>query len=184
MTPTPTYVYWSTVEHERWTLRLAATDKGLCCVTLPNESFESLQRWVKKHVPCAVLVKDDAKMAPYTRQLVEYFSGRRKEFTCPLDLRGTPFQIRVWHALRQIPFGEVRSYSDIAASIGQPTAVRAVGAAIGANPIPIVIPCQRVIGKDGSLTGFRGGLDIKAELLRWEGLEPAGLQLPLELAIR
>ena len=101
-------------------------------------------------------------------QLSEYFEGRRKIFDIPLDLSGTEFQVQVLHALQEIPYGETASYGAIAKQIGRPRAVRAVGAANGRNPIPIIIPCHRVIGKSGDLTGFGGGLDTKAALLRLE----------------
>ena len=106
------------------------------------------------------------------RQLVEYFAGQRRVFDLPLAAAGTPFQQAVWRQLQEIPFGEVRSYGEIARAIGQPAASRAVGAANGANPIPVVIPCHRVIGADGSLTGFGGGLDWKVGLLELEGAWP------------
>jgi methylated-DNA-[protein]-cysteine S-methyltransferase len=105
------------------------------------------------------------------RQLAEYFAGRRKIFDLTLDFAGTEFQKRVWRALLTIPFGETRSYAQIAKQIGHPTAVRAVGAANGRNPISIVTPCHRVIGSSGKLTGFAGGLDVKAQLLRLEGAD-------------
>ena len=101
-------------------------------------------------------------------QLEEYFDGKRKAFDIPLALRGTPFQLSCWNALREIGYGETRSYSEIARVIGRPAAVRAVGAANGANPIPIIIPCHRVIGSNGALTGFGGGLDVKRRLLDFE----------------
>jgi methylated-DNA-[protein]-cysteine S-methyltransferase len=101
-------------------------------------------------------------------QLEEYFAGKRKTFDVPLALRGTPFQLSCWNALREIGYGETRSYSEIARVIGRPAAVRAVGAANGANPIPIIIPCHRVIGSSGALTGFGGGLDVKRRLLDFE----------------
>ena len=103
------------------------------------------------------------------RQLREYFEGRRTAFALTLDPQGTAFQQQVWEALRTIPFGETRSYADIARQIGRPTAVRAVGAANGRNPLSIVTPCHRVIGTNGHLTGFAGGLDTKAFLLSLEG---------------
>ncbi|NUT83696.1 MULTISPECIES: methylated-DNA--[protein]-cysteine S-methyltransferase [Pseudomonas] len=103
------------------------------------------------------------------RQLLEYFAGQRRRFELELDFAGTDFQIRVWQALLTIPFGETRSYRDIAIQIGQPTAVRAVGAANGRNPISIIAPCHRVIGTSGSLTGFAGGLAAKQLLLSLEG---------------
>lgn len=104
------------------------------------------------------------------RQLEEYFAGRRRVFDLPLAPQGTPFQQRVWTALQAIPFGASASYSDIAIAINNPNAVRAVGLANGRNPIPIVIPCHRVIGKDRSLTGYGGGLPIKRQLLALEGI--------------
>jgi methylated-DNA-[protein]-cysteine S-methyltransferase len=102
------------------------------------------------------------------RELDEYFAGTRRRFTVPVAPRGTPFQLRVWSALQAIPYGQTTSYGAIAAQVGSPTAVRAVGAANGANPIPIIIPCHRVIGANGSLTGFGGGLDRKRFLLDLE----------------
>jgi methylated-DNA-[protein]-cysteine S-methyltransferase len=108
------------------------------------------------------------------QQLAEYFAGTRDRFDLDLDFHGTEFQKKVWQALLTIPFGETRSYLDIATQIGNPAAVRAVGAANGKNPISIVAPCHRVIGRSGSLTGFAGGLEAKALLLTLEGsLEPA-----------
>ena len=103
------------------------------------------------------------------RQLRAYFSGSLRNFTIPLDPRGTDFQKRVWRELEQIAFGEIRSYSQIAQAIGAPKAVRAVGAANGANPLPIVVPCHRVIGSSGKLVGYGGGLPLKKRLLELEG---------------
>jgi methylated-DNA-[protein]-cysteine S-methyltransferase len=102
------------------------------------------------------------------KQLTEYFAGERREFDLPLDMRGTPFQKEVWDALLGIPFGETKSYGDLAKQLGNPGAGRAVGAANGRNPISIVVPCHRVIGSSGKLTGFAGGLDVKARLLEME----------------
>ena len=103
-----------------------------------------------------------------SRQLYEYFAGDRKSFDVRIEPRGTKFHRDVWNALLKIPYGETRSYSEIARAIGRPAAIRAVGAANGANPIPIVIPCHRVIGSNGSLTGFGGGIDVKRRLLELE----------------
>lgn len=106
-------------------------------------------------------------------QLEEYFAGRRKTFDLALFPQGTPFQKQVWSALQTIPYGETTSYKDLAQRIGKPKTVRAVGAANGANPIPIIIPCHRVIGSDGSLTGFGGGLPLKKRLLELESCQLA-----------
>ena len=105
---------------------------------------------------------------PVIRQLEEYFAGKRKSFDIPLAPKGTPFQLEVWRALQEIPYGATATYREIAIQIGRPNAVRAVGAANGANPIPIIIPCHRVIGSNGSLTGFGGGIDVKRALLAHE----------------
>ena len=109
-----------------------------------------------------------ALQSAVAQQLREYFLGDRKTFELPILPRGTPFQLAVWDALQRIPYGETRSYAQIAQEIGRPNAVRAVGAANGANPIPIIVPCHRVIGSNGSLTGFGGGLGVKRRLLELE----------------
>ena len=111
---------------------------------------------------------DEALLSNCARQIEEYFAGRRQEFDLPLAPVGTEFQREVWSALAAIPFGELRSYSDIASQIGRPRAVRAVGAANGRNPLPLVVPCHRVIGSNGTLTGFAGGLEAKRRLLQLE----------------
>jgi methylated-DNA-[protein]-cysteine S-methyltransferase len=114
-------------------------------------------------------VRDDAAFAEATRQLREYFDGRRTSFALPLAPAGTAFQQRVWMALRAIPYGQTVSYGDIARTIGNPKAVRAVGLANGRNPISIIVPCHRVIGSDGALTGYGGGIERKQWLLTHEG---------------
>ncbi|MBP3040963.1 methylated-DNA--[protein]-cysteine S-methyltransferase [Bacillaceae bacterium Marseille-Q3522] len=167
-----TNIYWSTfihpVFHNR-PLYLAATKRGICRITWPHESFETLETWIRKRMPNAKWSEDDEQLSSYVRQLEEYFQGNRKAFTLPLDLQGTVFQTKVWNALLKIPFGNTQSYMDIAAASGNPKAVRAAGTAIGANPVPIIVPCHRVIGKNAALTGFRGGLNVKETLLQLEG---------------
>jgi methylated-DNA-[protein]-cysteine S-methyltransferase len=111
---------------------------------------------------------ESAAFREVVAQLHSYFSGRRRHFDLPLEIEGTEFQKKVWTELRSIPYGETISYKELAKRIGKPSAVRAVGAANGANPIPIIIPCHRVIGNDGSLTGFGGGLPLKRKLLELE----------------
>jgi O-6-methylguanine DNA methyltransferase len=108
-------------------------------------------------------------LAPYVRELEEYFAGQRREFSFALDLRGTDFQLACWRALLKIPYGETRSYANIARAVGCPTGFRAVGMANNRNPIAIVVPCHRVIASDGTLCGYGGGLDIKRKLLELEG---------------
>ena len=117
--------------------------------------------------------RDDACFDDARRQLRAYFAGKLRNFDLPLRMNGTPFERRVWNALVKIPHGTTVSYRDIAQRIGQPTACRAVGLANGRNPIPIIVPCHRVIGADGSLTGYGGGLETKRWLLALEGVEPS-----------
>ena len=121
---------------------------------------------------------DHAVLCACAAQLAEYFAGERRVFDLPLDPVGTPFQQAAWRALRAIPFGETRSYGEQAAAIGRPSAVRAIGAANGRNPLTIVVPCHRVIGSSGQLTGFASGLDNKRALLELEGALPRAGELP------
>ena len=120
------------------------------------------------------VAEPDDVLAEARVQLTAYFAGQRRDFDVPLAPRGTEFQLRVWEALRRIPHGTTLSYADLAARIGSPAAVRAVGAANGRNPIPIIVPCHRVIGSNGSLTGFGGGIERKRWLLAHEGALGSG----------
>ena len=144
-------------------LLLTADDGALTGVHFPGD-----QKHDRPRQPDGLRADDAPVLASARSQLAEYFDGRRSDFDLPLAPRGTPFQQAVWHALLAVPFGATSTYGAIAAAIRRPTAVRAVGAAIGANPIGIVIPCHRIIGADGSLTGYAGGLDRKAKLLALE----------------
>jgi methylated-DNA-[protein]-cysteine S-methyltransferase len=164
-------IYWEYLALKEWRFCLAATDNGLCRILQPNEHFDVFKRWVDRYFSKAVLVRDQKKLSLYITQLNEYFEGKRKTFDFQFDLRGTPFQVAVWRALLNIPYSTTKNYSQIAEEVNRDAAVRAVGAANGANPIPIVVPCHRVIGKNGKLTGYRGGLDIKEELLNVEGVK-------------
>ena len=144
------------------TLLLTAEDGALTGVHFPGQKHDRPRQrdWRR--------AEDEPVLAKARSQLAEYFEGKRNGFELPLAPRGTPFQQAVWRALLAVPFGATSSYGSIAAEVGRPRAVRAVGAAIGANPIGIVIPCHRVVGADGSLTGYAGGLDRKAKLLALE----------------
>jgi len=143
-------------------LKLVASDRGLAAILWENDDPKRVRLGTLKKDPShPVLVETE-------RQLQDYFAGDLEEFSVPLDFAGTAFQREVWRALTTIPFGETRSYGQIAEQIGHPTAVRAVGAASGKNPISIIAPCHRVIGANGKLTGFAGGLKVKAFLLNLE----------------
>lgn len=161
-------VFWSLLEYNDWKMYLVATNKGLCYIGTPNASFDEVVAWTEKRLPGYILVEDDAVLQPYAVELVDYMEGRLQEFVMPMDLHGTPFQQTVWKALLEIPFGQIVSYTDIAERIQKPSAVRAVGTAIGANPVLIIVPCHRVLTKDGKLGGFRAGLDMKKALLKLE----------------
>lgn len=161
-------LYWTRLVYENWKLYMAATSKGLCYVGSQDKPFEELEVWVNKHYPGSPLVQDDIVMQPYVAEFKEFFQGGRNSFTISHELIGTDFQTKVWNALCKIPYGETWTYSDIANAIQRPSAVRAVGTAIGANPVLLTVPCHRVIGKNGKLTGFRGGLDMKEQLLKIE----------------
>lgn len=143
-------------------LRLVSDGAHITAIAFPQHAGEP-----GDDRPCS-----DPALAACAAQLSEYFQGRRQRFDLPLAPRGTPFQQAVWQALRDIPYGELRSYRDVAEALHNPRAVRAVGAANARNPIPIVVPCHRVIGSDGSLTGFAGGLAMKRALLELEGALP------------
>jgi len=144
-------------------LTLVATDDGLAAILWENDRPHRVPLHVVAEAPCHPVLVDAA------RQLEQYFAGECKTFDLNLDFDGTEFQRKVWSALLTIPFGETRSYSQIAKQIGHPNAARAVGAANGRNPISIIAPCHRVIGSTGKLTGFGGGLPAKAQLLALEG---------------
>jgi O-6-methylguanine DNA methyltransferase len=142
--------------------------RGLCRLTSPTEVLALCHAWVDRWEPTAIRLPDGGELSSVTAELLDYLAGRRRAFTLPLDLRGTPFQLAVWAALRSIPFGEVRTYAQIAAMIGRPRAVRAVGAANGANPVAVIVPCHRVIGSNGELVGYAGGIEMKRMLLEHE----------------
>jgi methylated-DNA-[protein]-cysteine S-methyltransferase len=161
-------IYWMLLTHEDWNMHIAATSEGLCYVGSQNHPFEELSYWAKSRFSGSSLIWDVEKLQPFATELIEYLQGLRKSFTVPFDFHGTPFQLAVWNALCSIPYGQTKSYSDIANQIQKSAAVRAVGTAIGANPVLITVPCHRVIGKNGALTGYRGGLDMKTKLLQLE----------------
>ena len=153
---------WSCLGSPVGKLTLVASDAGLAAVLWENDRPGRVRLEIAEEAASHPVLVQTA------RELGEYFAGTRQRFTVPLDFVGTPFQQSVWKALLTIPFGETRSYSDIARQVRRPAAVRAVGAANGRNPISIIAPCHRVIGKSGALTGFAGGLAVKERLLALE----------------
>lgn len=158
-------MYYQVIDSPIGGLLLAGTQEALYQMHFQGgrDSIEPCAEWEKNHKPFREVV----------RQLEAYFAGNRRTFDLPLRPEGTGFQRTVWTALQAIPYGETWSYGQLARYIGKPQAMRAVGAANGQNPIPVIIPCHRVIGADGSLTGFGGGLPIKKKLLELERGEPS-----------
>ncbi len=156
-------LYSSVIGWGGWAFRVVSSREGVRYIDLRKRSVEDLSRLLS-----STITPDDRHNETVLAQLHEYLEAQRRTFDVPLDLRGTPFQQAVWDRLLEIPYGETRSYAEVAASIGRPSALRAVGRAVGANPVSIVIPCHRVIGKDGSLVGYGGGLPLKERLLALE----------------
>ena len=151
-------LFCDTLDTPLGTLTLEASERGLSSIRFPNQPKSIAGRLTSNNV---------IKLAK--QELTAYFASQLKEFSLPLDWHGTAFQESVWRALTAIPFGEAVSYADIARAIGRPQSARPTGGAVGRNPLPIIVPCHRVIGSDHTLTGFTGGLDIKVALLEFEG---------------
>jgi methylated-DNA-[protein]-cysteine S-methyltransferase len=149
---------YATIESPVGDLTLVQRDGALVLIAFATDPWQ----------PAAGDVRDDAALAPAAAELADYFAGTRSEFSVAFRLEGTDFQVEVWRALAAIAPGTTASYGELAAAIGRPQAVRAVGAACGRNPLPVIIPCHRAVGADGRLTGYRGGLDAKRWLLGHE----------------
>lgn len=154
-------IHYARTDSPAGPLLLAASSKGLMALEFDRGHLRSRKD--------ATWKESSRALSPYLRELKEYFAGKRRSFSFPLDLRGTPFQVQCWLALLAIPYGETRTYVDIARAVGKPQAFRAVGLANNRNPVAIVVPCHRVIASDGTLCGYGGGLDVKRKLLQLEG---------------
>lgn len=147
-------------------LSIAATDKGVCCINFSQKI--SLSQFISTE---EIFKRENGILLQAIDELDKYFSGKMKIFTVPVDLCwGTSFQRAVWEYVRSIPYGKVKTYGQIARDLGRPKGARAVGNANGANPIPVIVPCHRVVQSDGKLGGYGGGLDVKDSLLRLEGV--------------
>jgi O-6-methylguanine DNA methyltransferase len=162
-------LYYSRLDSLAGPLIVGVSSRGLVLLEFDRGKFGSQKQ------PTVMWQESAEETRRYVKELKEYFAGKRREFDFSLDLRGTPFQVRCWRALLEIPYGETRTYADIARAVGRPQAFRAVGMANNRNPIAIVVPCHRVIASDGSLCGYGGGLDLKRRLLELEGALTASL---------
>jgi len=165
------FIYYSEMDSPIGIITLATSDKGICFIEFGSVKtiFSTAERKFKKLELRGELKNDEAPLYEAKRQISEYFLAERKNFDLPLDLIGTEFQKLVWNQVAKIPYGITKSYKQIAQEIGAPKAVRAIGGANNRNPVPIIIPCHRVIGSNGSMVGYGGGLDKKEALLRLEG---------------
>ena len=163
-------LYWSSVPSPYGAWLALATERGVCWTGTPGATLEEGVAWVKRWLPIGQIIEgeDIQPLRQAVEELSSFLAGQLERFTCPLDIHGTAFQRAVWNAVSQIPYGETRSYQAIARAIDHPQAVRAVGAANGANPLAPIVPCHRVIGSNGSLTGYGGGLSVKSWLLAME----------------
>ena len=161
-------LYYTTLTTPIQSLLILSSEKGLVKIMFIDTKNNLFLHSLEKEYPDITFIENKSRNQAALDQLNEYFTGIRKNFTLPLDLRGTPFQKQVWNALVQVPYGQTCSYGKIASRIGKPKSARAVGMANHNNPIPIVIPCHRIIGADGSLTGYGAGISIKEKLLNLE----------------
>ena len=164
-TKAPETFFVSSYKSPVGTYTLVSSHRGVIRVGTEERTEKRLNRWKRHGIR---LERGDGHNAALMRELEAYFAGKLRQFTVPLDLRGTAFQLRVWEILCEIPYGETRSYREVAQALGKPKAARAVGQAVGSNPISIIVPCHRVIGSDGGLTGYGGGLHRKTALLNLE----------------
>ncbi len=168
-------LYEATYESPLGTLQIWAGERGILRIDFADSPNDGPIAWARRVLGAEALVlpaSDQPLLRQAVRQLAEYFAGARHAFNLTLDLRGTPFQRAVWEALLCIPYGATRTYRQTAALIGRPAAVRAVGAANGANPISVVVPCHRLVGAAGDLRGYGGGIARKRALLELEGAWP------------
>jgi AraC family transcriptional regulator of adaptative response/methylated-DNA-[protein]-cysteine methyltransferase len=163
-------ILYTTISTTLGPLGIALAPKGLCAIQLKGE-MPTMKRDLERRFPGAELVRDDEGMASAAAVVRGWIDGSEPVAPPPLDLRGTPFQRRVWRAIARIPRGQTISYAELARQAGNPRAIRAAAQACGANPVPLLVPCHRVIAKDGSLGGFGGGLDMKRKLLAREGMD-------------
>jgi AraC family transcriptional regulator of adaptative response/methylated-DNA-[protein]-cysteine methyltransferase len=165
-------IRFATARCELGLLLVAATDRGVCSVMLGDESA-TMEQLLRQQFSAATILSDATGMAEQVKTLLAAMTDHRAGSDIPLDVRATAFQARVWQALRQIPRGETRNYAEVARALGQPNAVRAVARACATNPVAIAVPCHRVIGSDGSLTGYRWGTERKKKLLAMEKMNTA-----------
>nr|WP_244169734.1 methylated-DNA--[protein]-cysteine S-methyltransferase [Paenibacillus helianthi] len=164
------FVFYDEMDSPVGPLTLCATEAGLCLIKFGTfgDTASGIGQWIKGQMGQVKLHQDSSRLSEAVQQLEAYFAGELRGFSLPLDMRGTVFQRQVWEALCTVPYAGSASYKDIASLIGNPQAVRAVGGANNRNPVPVIVPCHRIIGSSGALVGYAGGLGIKSRLLQLE----------------
>ena len=160
-------IRYSTLACPLGRLLIAGTERGICAIRL-GDSDEDLEESLRREFSAAEILRDDATLRSWAEDLLQHLEGQQVHLNLPLDIRATAFQMRVWRELQEIPYGSTRSYSEVAGSIGKPSATRAVARACATNPVAVVIPCHRVVRQDQSLGGYRWGIDRKRRLLEQE----------------
>lgn len=168
MKPSEMVYYSAYADFPVGTIYLASTDRGICACYSGDDRPDELLRWLQKHFREENICHDQEYNRQIELQLREYFAGQRQQFDLSYDLRGTEFQVRVWRELQKIPYGQTITYAELARRVGGTNYSRAVGGANNKNPIGIIVPCHRVIGSNGALVGYAGGLDMKRKLLQLE----------------
>jgi methylated-DNA-[protein]-cysteine S-methyltransferase len=161
---------WTSFPSVLGTIYVASTEAGVCKISIPDEPVEQFFRWLAAQIKGEVAQSSQLPHPEVVAELHDYLAGRRKEFTSPTHLIGTDFQKGIWEQLLRIPYGSTTTYGDIARRTGHPEAQQAVGRAVGANPLPIIVPCHRVLGAESKLHGYAAGIATKEFLLRLEGI--------------
>lgn len=164
-----TKVYCTSFESKIGRIYVASTDRGVCKISVPREARKDFFDWLKKHFNVDSIIDNRSKNKEVIDQLNRYFNGKLAKFTVPIDLIGTPFQLRVWRELARIPYGVTATYKHVSRKVSAPKGFQAVGRATGQNPLPIIIPCHRVLGANGAMVGYSCGVRTKELLLRLEG---------------
>lgn len=162
-------VHCTSFESKIGLIYVASTDKGVCKISVPKQTRRDFFGWLRDNFADQEVVDNKSRNKEAIDQLNRYFNGKLAKFTCPIELLGTPFQVRVWKELTKIPYGTTINYKQLARRIGTSRGFQAVGRANAANPLPIIVPCHRVIGADGSLVGYSSGIKTKEFLLKLEG---------------
>ena len=162
-------VYCTSFDSRIGRIYVASTDNGVCKISVPTESRKDFFNWLKEHFDLEAVMDNRSRNKEVIDQLTRYFNGKLAKFTCPIDPLGTPFQVRVWKELTKIPYGTTITYKHLAKRVAAPKAFQAVGRANSENPLPIIIPCHRVLGSNGALVGYSCGVKTKEFLLRLEG---------------